>query len=286
MTGLSGVLASVALIALIMCGSSMNTLLLSCVVGVGMLLIERVIPGTKMPKVAGWLWRAVMLNLCQIAIVIVAGVTWNEWLKGWSLLHATTWPDWIASLTTYIFSTFVFYWWHRIRHESHFWWRFAHQIHHSASRLEILTSFYKHPFEILINSVLSALLVYPIMGCSAQQGAYYTLLIAVGEMFYHWNVHTPRWLGHWFQRPESHRIHHQRDRHSKNYSDLPIWDKLFGTFSNPTNGDKVMCGFSDVRERKLTPMLLAREVETARVSEPLVFRPCCFGCEKSHRCDR
>ncbi len=227
-----------------------------------------------------------MLNLCQIAVVIIAGFTWNRWLQGTSLLQAHSWSVWTGSLSTYIFSTFVFYWWHRIRHESPFWWRVAHQIHHSASRLEILTSFYKHPFEIVVNSILSAIVVYPIMGCSTIQGGYYTLLIAIGEMFYHWNIRTPRWVGHFFQRPESHRIHHQRNRHSKNYSDLPVWDKIFGTFSNPKHGTGVVCGFSKAAEMQLPSMLFLKEVDTQRASEPLDFRPCCLGCGKSHRCER
>lgn len=264
----------------------MDALLISCLAGIAMMVVERMIPGTRLPKVPGWLWRAIVLNLGQIAVVIVAGHTWNRWLQGFSLLHAARWPDWLAALSAYVFSTLVFYWWHRVRHESSFWWRFAHQIHHSAARLEILTSFYKHPFEIFVNSVLSALIVYPIMGCSTPQGGYYTLLIAGGEMFYHWNIHTPRWVGHLFQRPESHRIHHQRNRHAKNYSDLPVWDKLWGTFSNPKNGDQIVCGFRDQLESQLGPMLAAREVEVTRLSEPLEVRPWCLGCGKLSRCER
>jgi hypothetical protein len=40
---------------------------------------------------------------------------------------------------------FIFYWWHRWRHESDLLWRLFHQIHHSPQRLEVITSFYKHP---------------------------------------------------------------------------------------------------------------------------------------------
>ena len=264
----------------------MKTLLIICFIGFAMMVVERLWAGTRMPKVQGWLFRAITLNLCQIIIVILAGFTWNKWLQGYSVFRSFEWYDWIAVLSTYLLSTLVFYWWHRVRHESSFWWRFAHQIHHSASRLEILTSFYKHPFEIFLNSIISAILVYPIMGCSPSQGGYYTLVIAVGEMFYHWNIHTPRWLGHFFQRPESHRIHHQKERHSKNYSDLPIWDKLFSTFSNPKNGDAIVCGFSSGLENNLAPMILGKEVETARLSEPLNFRPSCFGCNKGYRCEK
>lgn len=264
----------------------MNALAVSCMGGLLMLAFERAVPATKLPRVPRWLFWSIALNLCQILTVIVAGRTWNRWLQAGSLLHLSVLPTWMGALIAYVFSTFVFYWWHRIRHESPFWWRFAHQIHHSASRLEILTSFYKHPAEIAINSVLSAVVTYPIMGYTTKQGALYTVLIAFGEMFYHWNVHTPRWVGHLFQRPESHRIHHQRERHSKNYADLPIWDKMFGTFSNPKNGDAIVCGYAPALEGRLGPMLLAREVDTRRLSEPISLRPTCFGCRKATRCER
>jgi sterol desaturase/sphingolipid hydroxylase (fatty acid hydroxylase superfamily) len=249
-----------------------------------MILFERLFPATKLPVVAGWWFRAILANLVQIAIVVVAGFTWNLWLRGPSLLHASRWPDAAAAGATYFISTFVFYWWHRVRHESPFWWRFAHQIHHSASRLEIFTAFYKHPLEISLDSVLSAVLVYPLMGCSPFQGALYTVLIAVGEMFYHWNIHTPRWVGTFFQRPESHRIHHQRDRHTKNYADLPLWDFIFGTYANPKHADTVRCGFGHERETLLLPMLMGKPVETTREPEPLNFRPACFGCRKQRLC--
>jgi len=46
--------------------------------------------------------------------------------------------------------------WHRARHESDFLWRWLHQVHHSPVRIEIMTTFYKHPVEQLVNGVLSS----------------------------------------------------------------------------------------------------------------------------------
>src|SRR5579885_1199173 len=206
--------------------------------GLVMIGVERTLPGAVLPRVPGWWWRVVAINAFQVLITILAGVTWNRWLQGHSVFHLARLPDGLAVGLTYFFSTFVFYWWHRIRHESPFWWRVAHQIHHSASRLEVMTSFYKHPAEIALNSLLSAAICYPMMGCSAGQGAIYTLIIALAEMFYHWNVRTPRWLGACIQRPESHRLHHRRFHHTRNYGDLPIWDWMFGTYANPARADR------------------------------------------------
>lgn len=53
------------------------------------------------------------------------------------------------------------------------------------------------------------------------------------SVFQHANVRTPRWLGVLVQRPESHSWHHARGVHGSNYSDLPWFDILLGTFSNP-----------------------------------------------------
>jgi sterol desaturase/sphingolipid hydroxylase (fatty acid hydroxylase superfamily) len=75
----------------------------------------------------------------------------------------------------------------------------------------------------------------------------------LAELFYHWNVRTPYWLGYVFQRPESHCVHHQEGVHSFNYSDLPVWDILFGTFRNPRRFD-ARCGFGE-GEHRLAVML-------------------------------
>ena len=249
-----------------------------------MIVTERAVPGTVLPRVPGWWTRVIAINLFQVSLALVGGFTWNAWLQGASVFEASKWPEPLAVGVTYFVSTFVFYWWHRVRHESKFWWQFAHQIHHSASRLEIFTSFYKHPLEIALNSVLSAAICYPLMGCSPAQGAAYTLLIALAEMFYHWNVRTPRWVGMLLQRPESHRLHHRRFHHTRNYGDLPLWDWLFGTFSNPSRADRVVCGFEPEHERKFVQMLGFGAVDLQRDPEPLSFRPACFGCPTKLRC--
>ena len=54
-----------------------------------------------------------------------------------------------GAIVGYLAITFVYYWWHRWRHESPFLWRWFHQVHHSPQRIEIITSFYKHPLEIV-----------------------------------------------------------------------------------------------------------------------------------------
>ncbi|MCB0415550.1 MAG: sterol desaturase family protein, partial [Bdellovibrionales bacterium] len=133
--------------------------------------------------------------------------------------------------------------------------------------LEVITSFYKHPLEMIFNSIIGSLLIYTILGLSLEAGAIYTLFTALGEFFYHTNIKTPQWIGYIFQRPEMHRIHHQYDYHKNNYGDFVFWDMIFGTYENPkTWSDR--CGFTTQRELRLKEMLLFRDVHKIAI---LVF---------------
>lgn len=229
-------------------------------IGLGCMLLERLIPGWKLPRVRTWPVRVVAINLVQVGVVLLAGVTWERWMSSWSLLHLSTHLSPAAGgILAYFIATFVFYWWHRWRHESDMLWRYFHQIHHSPQRIELITSFYKHPGEMVVNSLIGSALVYTLLGLSLDGAAVYTACTALGEFFYHTNVRTPQWVGYIFQRPEMHRIHHQHGRHKNNYGDIVWWDMMFGTYENPREF-KASCGFDDSREQQLGAMLLYRDV--------------------------
>ncbi len=226
----------------------------------GCFVLERVVPGWRLPRVRTWPVRVLAINAVQFGVVIAAGATWERWCQGASLydLSATLSPV-TAGAFAYFIATFVFYWWHRWRHEVDWLWRHFHQIHHSPQRLEVITSFYKHPLEMVVNSIIGAVLVYVVLGLSLEAGAVYTLCTALGEFFYHTNCRTPRWIGFVFQRPEMHRIHHERGMHRDNYGDIVWWDMLFGTWRNPAVWDGA-CGFDAELEERLPDMLRFRDV--------------------------
>lgn len=224
------------------------------------LLIEKVFAGWKLPVIRSWPLRVISVNAIQLLVVTVAAYTWEGWLSQWSVFHLSEWVSpFIGGFIAYFIATFVFYWWHRWRHESDWLWRLFHQIHHSPQRLEVITSFYKHPGEMIVNSVLGSLLVFCLLGLSAEAGVYYTTFTALGEFFYHTNIRTPWWIGYIFQRPEMHRIHHQYGYHRNNYGDIVWWDMLFGTYENPPDWD-LTCGFDPEKEEQLVPMLIFRDV--------------------------
>jgi sterol desaturase/sphingolipid hydroxylase (fatty acid hydroxylase superfamily) len=226
-------------------------------------IIEKVIPGWKLPQVPKWGIRVLAINFVQLIIVTIAGFSWEKWLSVQSAFNLSqVMPNWLGGTIAYFIATFIFYWWHRWRHESDFLWRHFHQIHHSPQRIEVITSFYKHPLEMFVNSVIGSLLVYTLLGLSPEAGAIYTLCTALGEFFYHTNITTPKWVGYIFQRPEMHRIHHEYEKHTNNYGDIVWWDMLFGTYRNPAKFT-TSCGFDAEKELRLMAMMRFKDVHKA-----------------------
>lgn len=230
------------------------------IIGILLMILERIFPDQKLVDVKGWWTRVIILNFIQIGLIFLGKISWDKWFLGYSILPLPKeMPEAISGFISYLIITFVFYWWHRWRHTVNFLWLSMHQIHHSPQRIETITSFYKHPLEIICNCIIIAIINYTLLGLSIDAAAWCVFYTAIGEYFYHMNIKTPHWIGYIFQRPEMHRIHHEKGKHFNNFSDLPIWDMLFGTYQNPKemNDD---CGFKPERERKFIDMLLFRNV--------------------------
>ena len=226
---------------------------------VAFLVLERLFQGRPLPRVKGWYLRVLLVNGAQLLITLATARLWIELFGELSLLHLAQWNLPLAEgFVGWFVGTFFFYWWHVIRHRKG-WWLAFHQIHHSPSRIETLTSFYKHPIEILSDALLSAVVLYPLLGCSMMGAFWYNFFAATGEYFYHANVRTPKWLRYFIQTPELHSIHHQYNVHKDNFADLPLWDRMFGTYKDTTVfADR--CGFPTGAEEKLIEMLAFKDV--------------------------
>jgi sterol desaturase/sphingolipid hydroxylase (fatty acid hydroxylase superfamily) len=235
----------------------MNPVIVVAAAAVLLIAVERLAPGVQQPRVRGWVARVTLLNLAQIGVVYLGAISWDRWLPRLQLWDAQTLGMPLAVAAGYLSVTFIYYWWHRARHANRFLWKWLHRVHHSPARIEVVTSFYKHPFELVANGVLSSLILHVLVGLSPAGASVVVAITGVAELIYHCNIRTPYWLGFIFQRPESHRRHHQLGSHSHNYSDLPLWDMLFGTFDNPRS-TPAECGFGGERETQLLRMLLGR----------------------------
>lgn len=224
-------------------------------------IVERLMPAHNEKVNPRWLILAMVINVLQISAVWTASVTFNRWLPHCSLtLLPSHWPTFVAAMFGAGLYSFAIYWYHRAEHALPFLWR-MHQLHHSTSRMEALSTNYAHPLEYLTNTLVHSIISFGILGLSSEATALSYGLAGAQNFFIHSNLRSPQWLGYIVQRPEMHRIHHQYGHHRDNYG-LPVWDFIFGTWINP---DKriASCGFSMKEEERVLDMLIFKDVHVS-----------------------
>ena len=106
-------------------------------------------------------------------------------------------------------------------------------MHHSSEKLDIPSTFYFSPIDMIGFTLLGSFIFAFVMGVSPSSATIIILFLNFLSLFQHANIKTPVWLGYFIQRPEQHAIHHSRGVHQYNYSDFPLFDLIFGTFKNP-----------------------------------------------------
>ncbi|QXP73593.1 sterol desaturase family protein [Tenacibaculum sp. AHE15PA] len=139
------------------------------------------------------------------------------------------WWSWILLLFA---EDFVYYWNHRIAHESRLFWA-SHVVHHSSTKYNLSTalrqtwsgSFYTFIFW----APLALIGFHPLMILTQ---------MSISLLYQYW-IHTelikklPKWFEAVFNTPSHHRVHHATNPQylDRNHAGIfIIWDRLFGTF--------------------------------------------------------
>lgn len=220
---------------------------------------EAVAPARPLPRVAGWQMRGVASFGMYFLLSSYVPFVWTDALARRQLLDLTglgTLGGALAGLVVYEAGVYA---WHRAMHGSNVLWRAFHQLHHSAERLDTFGAFWFSPLDMLGWTALSSVCLGLLVGITPEAAVLVLYVTTFLSVFQHANVRTPRWLGRFVQRPESHSYHHERGVHSRNHSDLPIFDWLFGTFANPRDFARE-AGFYDGASARLGAMLAMRDV--------------------------
>jgi sterol desaturase/sphingolipid hydroxylase (fatty acid hydroxylase superfamily) len=198
-----------------------------------LLTSEVLAPARAFAKVPRWRWLG---GSFFVATLVVGGLAPQllpvKQLSAHSLFDLHGLGLWAAPIGL-LATTFVGYWLHRAEHRYGWLWRATHQLHHSPVRVDMAGAYFAHPFEVLLKVLVSTLMVSWVLGLTPLAASVVNTLVAALSLFQHWNVQTPRALGFFVQRPESHCVHHAVNDEGHNYSELPLWDMLFGTFRNP-----------------------------------------------------
>ncbi|HVJ01538.1 MAG TPA: sterol desaturase family protein [Sphingomonas sp.] len=207
-----------------------------------------------------WRLYAGGLNAVNLIAVVAAGLLFDRWIGGHSILNLAARVDiFSGSIIAFLASSLLAYWIHRLLHHSNLLWRWIHQLHHSPSRIESLTAFYVHPFDALWAALANAVVAYLLLGATAASAGLALLYVTLFNLFAHADQRTSHWLGVLVQRPEMHRLHHERGVHAGNYG-LPLWDLIFGTWRNPRHTE-VTCGFAPDKEVLIGQMLMLKDVD-------------------------
>jgi len=226
---------------------------------VGLFTREVIAPASRNSCDRRWLILSVSVGVITVGVTLALGWVFAHGIRTHALWPVPAeWPSVAVGGLSFLLTSFVFYWWHRLIHASDLLWRWTHQLHHSALRIESLTAFYAHPLDTAAAVLIGCLSSYVILGATAVGAAWALLFTGLFELFLHADMRTPRWLGWLIQRPEMHRVHHAHGHHAQNYG-LPIWDALFGTLNNPAEGPD-LCGFDEDKSAQVHAMLLGRDV--------------------------
>jgi sterol desaturase/sphingolipid hydroxylase (fatty acid hydroxylase superfamily) len=222
-----------------------------------LLAIERFLPGRAQPKIRFWALKGAVFFLIGGVINSIVPEVLGGLVAGHTLLDLSGLGLGAGAVVGLLAATFVDYWTHRFMHRVHAVWRWSHQLHHSAERVDMAGFAYTHPFELVLATTTTPIVSLAIgvsPGAAMLAGF---LSFAIG-LFCHLNVRTARWIGYIIQRPEQHQVHHTRGVHAYNYG-LPLWDLAFGTFRNPAACTE-QAGFWDGASKQTFAMLVGRDV--------------------------
>lgn len=162
-----------------------------------------------------------------------------------SVAPETVWGLVGAAILLRIGSSFIYYWFHRVQHESLFLWR-MHATHHHITKMSCLRGDRTHPLEYLALAV-STPMILAFAGASDS-------VIAVSAAFGMWNgklnhsnlplrsMPVYDWL---FATAQQHHAHHAlaRSQSDSNYGcNIILWDRLFGTYCGDTEVGQIGAG--------------------------------------------
>ena len=223
-----------------------------------LIVLEALFPARALPRVRHWRLLGLGAFVAYFFLSSYLPLLWTQWLLPFQVLDLTHLPTWAGALVGLLVYEAGVYVWHRAMHNTPALWRGFHQMHHSAERVDTFGAFYFSPLDIVGFTFLASLAL-TLVGLSAQAATYTLYFTTFLAVFQHANIRTPQWVGYLVQRPESHNLHHARGVHQFNYSDLPLFDILFGTFRNPKEF-AAQNGFYDGASARIPEMLAFRDV--------------------------
>jgi sterol desaturase/sphingolipid hydroxylase (fatty acid hydroxylase superfamily) len=220
--------------------------------------LEWLFPAKVNPPVRGWrlIGLAMFFGMMLVGVGLPLAIPAN--IAAYHLLPGERLGVVGGIVVGYLLQSLLSALYHRACHASPFLWRWSHQLHHSAARFDMAGAVLFHPVEMVAYTLVSVLAQVFVLGLDPLAAAAVGTIATFYSLFQHCNIRTPAFLGYFIQRPESHALHHQIGVHNYNFSDLPLWDLLAGTFRNPAGYHGEAVGFG--KPVSYAAMFLGRDV--------------------------
>lgn len=192
------------------------------------------------------LWMLMMMVVVDIIPKFVVFAAFY-YLHGISPLNDIVQRQWWAWLVLFFLDDIIYYCFHRANHEVRFFWA-GHIPHHSAIKMNFATALRQGVGERVHKYLFW--LPLPLLGFDALM--VFTMMSV--NLFYQFWLHTelikrlPRWFEFIFNTPSHHRVHHAsniRYLDCNHGGVFILWDRLFGSFSQEVEHDKVIYGLTE-----------------------------------------
>ncbi|WP_055392772.1 sterol desaturase family protein [Flagellimonas eckloniae] len=224
-----------------------------------LMLWEAIFPARKLPKMKFWKLRGLTSFAVFFYLSTYFPLIWDTYLVEYQVFDLTSLGAGWGAFAGIMIYELGLYIWHRSMHKNDKLWKVFHQMHHSAERMDSYGAFYFSPMDMIGFTFLGSLCLVVIAGFTAEAATLFILITTFLAIFQHSNIRTPAWLGYIIQRPEAHTVHHAKGIHAYNYSDIPLFDIIFGTFKNP-KGYENETGFYHGASTKIWDMLTFKDV--------------------------
>ena len=169
-----------------------------------LILLEQIMPGRPQKKIKNWIPKALCFFIVYFYLSTYLPLIWDKYLMPYQLMNLQSVNPILSTIIAVLIFELLIYFWHRTIHRNNFLWRTFHQLHHSAERLDTFGAFYFSPLDMIGFTLLGSLSLTVFVGISPQAITWYLYITMFLTIFPHTNIHTPRWLGYFIQRPESH----------------------------------------------------------------------------------
>jgi sterol desaturase/sphingolipid hydroxylase (fatty acid hydroxylase superfamily) len=250
----------------------MEALIVPLAMFVGLVVVEWLWPARALPEAGRWRLKGLLFMGLYFVVASTAPLLWTTWLGEHRLMDASGLGTWGGAAFAFVVVELGIYAWHRTMHRVDFLWRWFHQMHHSAERVDVFGAFYFHPLDMLGFTFVGSLALVWATGVTAEAAGIANLLATFLAMLQHANIKTPHWLGYLINRPEQHALHHERGVHAYNYADFVFIDLLFGTHQNPRTWD-AQAGLYDGASQRVFDMLIGRDLLAAQQTQQQQVEP-------------